>query len=219
MHKLLFLIVIITVVFFVACSSESIPESEDLEDNNGEGSDKIGEEIDMDRLSDLEGILWEADGKMGIVLSHGAIYDAASWEIQGKELANNDIAAFAVEAINKEELIIAGKLLKDELKLDKVFLIGASAGGATSIEALKADGTIFDKVVLLSPGGDATTVEDIPVFVIYSEGEGYVNLEESKATNLKLLEIPGNAHAQRIFNDKQNSSKVMEELINFLKEE
>lgn len=219
MRKLLFVLIITTVVLLVACSREPIPVSDDLEVDIGEGSDEIVEELDMDRLNELEGILWKADGEIGVVLSHGAIYDGASWEVQGTELANNGIAAFAVEDINQNALLIAGKLLKDTLKLDKVFLIGASAGGATSIQAVKADGTVFDKLVLLSPAGDATTVKDIPVFVIYSEEEGYENLEASKATNLKLLEIPGNAHAQRIFNDEENSREVMEALIDFLIEE
>lgn len=166
----------------------------------------------------MEGTLWEADGELGVVLSHGAAYDADSWEEQGKQLAENDITAFAVEDTDKEELIAAAEWLEDEQDIEEVAILGASAGGTSAIEAVEEEETLLNKVVLLSPGGDATAIKDIPVFVVYSEEEGFEDLEDNQPNNLETLSIPGDAHAQELFQDNETSEKVMEEIREFLDE-
>ncbi|MDN6194740.1 MAG: hypothetical protein L0I88_06880 [Alkalibacterium sp.] len=217
MRHFLFSALIISSLVLGACSSDSTDRNNQTEsDTDDMRSDTSN---NLDKFSDLEGILWEADSDIGVVLSHGAIYDAASWEAQGSELAEKGITAFAVEDTSQNELLSAGKRMKDELSLDKVFLLGARAGGSSAIRAVNDDEEIFDKLALLSPGGDATTVKNMPVFVIYSEEEGYETLEEADGSNLRLLEFPGRDHAQELFNDKEKSKKIMEALFDFFEKE
>jgi len=214
MRKYLVLIVLLSGVIFTACDDGSVLESNDIESNKAEE----GEIVVLDNTNEFEGILWEADSEIGVVLAHGAVYDAASWEAQGKQFAEENIIAFAVKNTDKDELIAVANMLKNEMGVEKVALVGASAGGASSIEAVKEDETVFDKLILLSPVGDPTRIKDIPVFVIYSEKEGFKDLEESEASNIKTLEIPGDAHAQALFKDDEKSEKIMKEMIDFLKE-
>src|SRR5699024_7374702 len=164
---------------------------------------------------EVEGTLWEADGELGVVLSHGAAYDADSWEEQGKQLAENDITAFAVEDTDKEELIAAAEWLEDEQDIEEVAILGASAGGTSAIEAVEEEETLLNKVVLLSPGGDATVINGIPVVVVYNEGEGFVELEDNQQNKLDALSIPGEAHAQELVQDNETVQKGMEDIRQF----
>lgn len=219
MRKYLFLIVLITSVFFTACDDGSILESENSENNTVESNERKEVKIaELEDISGVEGILWASDSDVGVILAHGAIYDANSWQAQGQQFANENIVAFAVEDTNKDELITAANRLKDEIGVEKVVLVGASAGGASSIKAVKEDETVFDKVILLSPVGDATEIEGIPVFVIFSAEEGYEYLEASEAGNIRILKIPGSAHAQALFKDDEKSERVMEAMIDFINE-
>src|SRR5699024_12445536 len=94
----------------------------------------------------VEGTLWEADGELGVVLSHGAAYDADSWEEQGKQLAENDITAFAVEDTDKEELIAAAEWLEDEQDIEEVAILGGSAGGTSAKEDVEEEETHLTKI-------------------------------------------------------------------------
>ncbi|HLR54803.1 MAG TPA: prolyl oligopeptidase family serine peptidase, partial [Pseudogracilibacillus sp.] len=151
-------------------------------------------------------------------LSHGAAYDADSWEDQGEQFAENNVTAFAVEDTNDEELVDAAEWLKEEQGVEKVAVLGASAGGASAIEAVEKDDTVFDKVALLSPGSDATSIKDTPVLVVYSEEEGFEDLEENQPENLETLAISGDAHAQEMFQDDEKSTEVMKKITAFLEE-
>jgi len=226
MGRYLFLLVVISSIVFTACEDGSTIENENslnktLESNEGIDNKESSEEemAEIGGLSDIEGILWASKGsKIGLILAHGAIYDANSWQAQGQEFAQENMVAFAVENTNKDVLISAGNRLKDELGLDKVILVGASAGGASSIKAVIEDETPFDKVILLSPVGDATEIQDLPVLVIYSEQEGYAALEESRPSHIITLAIPGSAHAQALFKEEDKAGIVMEAMIEFIKD-
>ena len=141
-----------------------------------------------DNLSQIEGILWEANGDIAIVFSHGAIYDAKSWENQELELLDDNISSFAVEDISVDQVIAAGKLLKVEKDLNKIILIGASAGGASAIKAVNQEPSLFDKIILLSPAGNPTSIEEIPLLSISSSPFSIIKskLDNSFRYKLKL---------------------------------
>jgi len=219
MYKTIFSLVLLSGILLTACGSGSVSENENHENNKEETKETTqNEEPASEEVDDVEGTLWEADGDVGIVLAHGAAYDADSWEEQGKEFAKENIPAFAVEDTSEKAFMDAAEMLKEEQEVQKVAIVGASAGGASAIEAVEADETVFDKVVLLSPGGDATAIEETPVLVIYSEEEGFDDLEEDQPDNLETIAISGDAHAQELFQDEEKSDKVMSEMIEFLDE-
>lgn len=165
----------------------------------------------------IDGTLWGSDGNIGVVLSHGAVYDADSWEEQGKEMSEQGMIAFAVEDTSPDHLISAANMLKEEYDVDKVALVGASAGGSTAIDAITEHDFDFDRIVLLSPGGDVSELSNIPVLVIYSEDEGYDELD-TLDSNVQTYSIPGSTHAQAMFEDEEEGGYIMDEMIQFLKE-
>src|SRR5699024_3571745 len=147
MFKAILPILIFTGMTLTACGGESVPEktqqANDNEETNGAEQNEKQESTETD--DDVEGALWEADGELGVVLPHGAAYDADSWEDQGEQFAENHVTAFAVEDTNDAELIAAAEWLKEEQGEKKVEVLGASAGGATAIEAVDKDDTVSNK--------------------------------------------------------------------------
>lgn len=216
MDKKLILITGIMLALMTACSIET-PQVVN-QTSSSSGGESVTQAAPNDGLSQLEGILWVAEGPIGLVLSHGAIYDAKSWEDQALAFVDEDMTSFAVEDIGQDQLIAAGKALKEEKGLETVILIGASAGGGSAIQAATREPDLFDKVILLSPVGDPTSIEESPLLVVFSEAEGYEALLKSTASNLETLVIAGNAHAQRLFNDEDSSKKVMERMLAFIRE-
>ena len=54
--------------------------------------------------------MWGEDGDIGVILSHGSVYDADSWKEQGEQLAEEGMVAFAVEDTDPETLIAAANM-------------------------------------------------------------------------------------------------------------
>lgn len=201
----------VAVLFSLAACQGDDPGSQSPEKED-ENSSETSEE------SNIEGELWKGDGDLAVVLSHGAVYNAESWDDQGKKLADNGITAFATEDTSPRTLKKAAAMLKEEHGAEEVALMGASAGGSSAIEAVTEGDFDFQKVVLLSPGGDPMKISDTPVLTVYSEEEGYRELEENAGESMETMEISGGAHAQEIFKGEK-SEEVISKIIQFLKEE
>lgn len=119
-----------------------------------------------------EGMIWGDGGDYGVVISHGAAYDAASWRPQAERIADNGMVVLAVEDTSAESLTVAARYLEDQQDLNGVVLLGASAGGQTAIQAAADNANAFDQLILLSPaGGDVSQLGNIPKLFIYSEDE------------------------------------------------
>lgn len=204
---------------------------QDSDDNNAADSDETNTDeastndesnhsnSDEQQPDEIDGTLWGEESDFGVVMSHGAAYDADSWEDEGQQLADEGMTVFAVEDTDPDTLMAASDMLKEEYGVEQVAVIGASAGGQTAIEALEQEDADFDRVILLSPSGDATEIEDEPVLVIYSEEEGFDDLEDNKGSNIETIAIPGSAHAQELFDDAEKGEQTMDHIINFLEEE
>src|SRR5699024_1643718 len=218
-HKsLLFLF---TVIFILTACANADNNDNQNSPNNSTSESENSQEENTPQDDDIDGTMWGEDGDIGVILSHGAVYDADSWKEQGEQLAEEGMVAFAVEDTDPETLIAAANILEEEQGVGKIVIIGASAGGGTAIEAVNKAEVDFDRVILLSPGGDATSIANIPVLAIYSEEEGFEELEEAAETtdNLEAISIPGSAHAQELFQDDEKAEQVMEEIINFINKE
>lgn len=182
----------------------------------------LGHTVTAQPTPKVDGTLWKADGNMGVIFSHGAAYDADSWENQGEALAKHDIVGFAVEETAEKDVIKAAKMLKADFNVDKIALIGASAGSEAVIQAAQNTEPAIDQVILLSPVKAPTAITEIPVFVIYSEDEGFDQLEntidQDEHSNIETMALPGDAHAQAIFKEKAQGEKAMKKIIDVLKE-
>ena len=73
-------------------------------------------------------------GNYGVILLHGAAYDAASWTPQAEQIAEEDMVVLALEDTAARNIIIAIDYMEVELGVDQVALIGASAGTSPALE-------------------------------------------------------------------------------------
>ncbi len=170
-----------------------------------QASDSSGEEVSV---GETDAIVW-GTGDRGAVLAHGAAYDAASWEDQGRTLAENGVVALAVEETSASNVRSAINYLKEESGVESVALIGASAGSRGVLEAAEASSEEVSQIILLSGMGDVSGLGEQPKLFVASEGEGGLAEEVSRmaeeapgAENEALL-LPGDAHAQAIFQTEE----------------
>ena len=158
-------------------------------------------------LGDSWAIVW-GEGDRGVVLSHGAAYDAASWESQGQALEENGMVALAVEDVSPGSLRFAIDYLKKEYDVESAALIGASAGAGPVLEVAEEDPEEVGQIMLLSGTGEVSGLGDYPKLFVASEGEGIAGearrmAEEAPGDQNEALILPGDAHAQSIFQTEE----------------
>lgn len=170
------------------------------------GSDVSGERVTVG-ADDAEAIVW-GEGDRGVVLAHGAAYDAASWESQGRTFEENGVVALAVEDTRPRNLRSAVEYLKEEYEVGSVALIGASAGAGPVLQVAREDPEEIGQIIILSGTGDVSDLGEYPKLLVASEGEGIADqvrlmAEEAPGDWNEALILPGDAHAQAIFETEE----------------
>ncbi len=172
-------------------------------------------------VGDTEAIVW-GEGDLGVVLAHGAAYDAASWESQGRTFEENGVVALAVEDTRPRNLRSAVEYLKEEYDVESVALIGASAGAGPVLQAAREGPEEISQILLLSGTGDVSGLGEDPKLFVASEGEGIADqvrlmAEEAPGDQNEVLILPGDAHAQAIFQTKEGE-RLMKDILDRLEE-
>ena len=168
-----------------------------------------------------EAIVW-GEGERGAVLAHGAVYDAASWGDQAQRIAKNGAVALAVEDTSAQSVAEAARYLKDERGVRYVTLVGASAGTGGVLGAAEGNRGLADGLILLPGTGDVSGLGEYPKLFVASEGEGLAPevrrmAEEAPGGRNKALILPGDAHAQAIFETDQGE-RLVRAILKLLKE-
>lgn len=195
----------LAVALFAAGCGASNEGSGGSQGGKEQASDSSGEEVSV---GETEAIVW-GTGDRGAVLAHGAAYDAASWEDQGRTLAENGVVALAVEETSANNVRSAINYLKEEYGVGSVALIGASAGSRGVLEAAGANSEEVGQIILLSGMGDVSGLGEQPKLFVASEGEGGLAeevtrmAEEAPGAENEALLLPGDAHAQAIFQTEE----------------
>lgn len=154
-------------------------------------------------VGDTEALEW-GDGDYGVVLVHGAAFDAASWEAQAKRIGAAGTTTLALEDIGPDDIAGAVAYLREDRGIQDVALIGGSVG-ADAILGLSAEQPdLADQLILLSPNRVVEGLGDQPKLFIASEDESVADvsrtLAESSPGEENVVDIlPGAAHAQNIF--------------------
>jgi pimeloyl-ACP methyl ester carboxylesterase len=166
-------------------------------------------------------VLW-GEGERGVVLAHGAAYDAASWEPQGQTLEENGASALAVEETSPSNLRTAIRYLKEESGVESVTLIGASAGARPVLEVGGEDPEKIDQLILVSGIGDVSNLGEYPKLFVASEGEGIAErvrqmADEAPGERNEALILPGDAHAQAIFQTEEGE-RLMQVILERIEE-
>jgi pimeloyl-ACP methyl ester carboxylesterase len=186
----------------------------------GGGGGSAGSGAEYTTLGGTEALVW-GEGDYGVVLAHGASYDAASWEPQAKELARNGMVVLAVEDTSRESVAAAAGYLKDERAARGVALVGSSAGTSGVLEAAEAHPELPDQLIILSGVGDASRLGAYPKLFVASADEGLAEearqmAEESPGTRNEALIVAGDAHAQGIF-DTEEGGMLMDAILERLR--
>ncbi|MGI8721459.1 MAG: hypothetical protein ACR2JG_04450 [Geodermatophilaceae bacterium] len=191
-----------------ATVDDSASADPDADADSGDGS---GQRVE---LGTSDALVWGGGGDYGVVLVHGAAFDAASWEQQAARFADEGLAVLAVEDTSAETLIAAIDFLEVERGAQEVALLGASAGAAAVINAAVANPDSYDQLVLLSPaGGDVAALSDGPKFFIYSLDEGSAGsieqlIADAPGQDNEVLAVEGSAHAQAVFETSAGTDVV-----------
>ena len=178
------------------------PEGRDPAKSSSEAA--FGERVEVE---ETEAPLW-GEGDYGVVLAHGAAYDAASWEEQARRIAEEGMIALAVEDNAPENLLAGMEFLKGGRGAEGVALLGASAGGSDVLRTAGENPGIPDQLILLSATGDVSGLGEEPKLFVASEGEGIAGevrrmAKEASGDRNEALVLPGDAHAQAIFGTEE----------------
>jgi pimeloyl-ACP methyl ester carboxylesterase len=166
-----------------------------------------GTEVEVDGAGAL---VW-GDGDYGVVLAHGASFDAASWEPLAQRIADQGSVALAVEDISPESILAAADYLRQEVGVEGVALLGGSAGADGILDAVSGQPEASDQLILLSPNSEVEGLGPQPKLLVASEGESVADVSRNLAAsaagdqNVAMI-LPGDAHAQNIFDTGQGEA-------------
>ncbi len=214
----LFRLVVVVGIFSVGCGSPD--EQSGGQGGSSSGSSRAGSGEAV-AVGGTEALAW-GEGDRGVVLAHGAAYDAASWEHQARRIAEKGVVALAVEDTSAQGVAEAARYLKEERGVRDVTLIGASAGTSGVLGAAEKNTGLADQVILLSGTGDVSGLGEYPKLFVASEGEGLAGevrrmAEVAPGDRNEVLILPGDAHAQAIFETNQGE-RLMQAILELLKE-
>jgi pimeloyl-ACP methyl ester carboxylesterase len=166
--------------------------------------DVSGERVE---IAGAEALVW-GEGRCGVVLAHGVVFDAASWTPQAARIAHEGMMAIAVEDVAPGSILAAAEYLKAERGVKHVALLGGSAGADAILEAVLREPGSADQLILLSANRPVEGLGAEPKLFVASEDEPVASvsrqLGRTAAGEENEVEIlPGDAHAQHIFNTEQ----------------
>lgn len=172
-------------------------------------------------IDGTEALTW-GDGAYGVVLAHGAAFDAASWGAQAVRIAEQDATVVAVEDISPDAIAAALAHLQGNGVAD-VALVGGSAGADAILQLAAEQPALADQLILLSPNSIQDGLGTQPKLFVASEDEPLVGVARELADTApgednEDLVVPGSAHAQNIFDSDQGETvtlAVLERLAEF----
>lgn len=188
-----------------AGSGSASQASDDTATSGRPETDSTGERITIDGD---EALLW-GDGSAGIVLAHGAAFDAASWEDQASQVAEQGYSVIAVESIDPGAIAAAVTYLREEADAAGVALIGGSAGANAILDLVSGDDEVDpSQLILLAPTSVVDGLGTEPKLFIASEGDPVAHVSEELAKTAngddnEVLIVSGSAHAQNMFDTDQ----------------
>ncbi|GHJ57503.1 hypothetical protein NOK12_00230 [Nocardioides sp. OK12] len=163
-----------------------------------------GERISL--VDEGDALRW-GDGSYGVVLAHGAAFDAASWQEQAVAIAEQGATVVAVEDLTAEAMAAAVERLRED-GAEEVALVGGSAGADAALRLLSERPDLVDRVVTLSANSVVEGLGEQPKLFIASEDEPVAEVSEQLAATApgddnEVLLLPGSDHAQHLFDGDQ----------------
>lgn len=184
--------------------------------STGSTGDSSGQTISV---AGAPALRW-GQGDYGVVLAHGAAFNAASWEEQAVAIADQGASVIAVEDIDPDAIRDAVEQLQGEGVAD-VALVGASAGADAILDLASQDPELADQLILLSPNATVEGLGEEPKLFVASKDEPVAHVstelaESSPGEENAVMILPGSAHAQNIFATDQ-AGPVLDAMLQRLK--
>lgn len=206
MKTLLVLLSILLAFIAAGCSGNG-----DVDTPSSDG-DSSGAKIEV---GDGDALQW-GDGEYGVVLAHGAAFDAASWEEQATAIADQGATVIAVEDVAPESIAAAVAKLQDDGHPD-VALVGGSAGADAILQLASQRPDQADQLVLLSANGVVDGLGEEPKLFIASEDEAVADVSRqladgSPGDDNEVILLPGSDHAQNIF-DGESADEALDAIL------
>lgn len=214
----------LTCLILTGCggSDESVesPPTDDSTSEGGSATEGGSDEGSSVTINGNEALTW-GDGPYGVVLAHGAAFDAASWQDQAPAMADTGATVVAVEDISPEGINDAVTYLQDS-GIDDVALVGGSAGADGILDLASDQPDLPDQLILLSPNSPVEGLGEEPKLFIASEDEPVADVstelaENSPGSDNEATLLPGSAHAQNIF-DTDQAEPVLDAMLERLTE-
>ncbi len=193
---------VLAALVLAGCSSTQTP---------GDSAGSSPADATRGQVGGNDSLRW-GDGARGVVLAHGAAFDAASWSEQAPLIADQGFTVVAVEDISPDAIESAVKALQSE-GIEDVALVGGSAGADAILQLASDQPNLPAQLILLSPNSVVDGLGEEPKLFIASEDESVADVSTQLADagpgsdNMAVL-LPGSAHAQNIFDTDQGETVV-----------
>lgn len=193
-------------VVLAGCGGGATTSGESSSGEGSSGEQAAGEGSSGEPAAGVDGLVW-GEGETGVVLAHGAAFDAASWQAQATVLAEAGLTVLAVEDISPEG-IEAGIEELNERGVDDVALAGGSAGADSILDLASRRPGLASQLVLLSPNATVEGLGEEPKLFIASRDESVAGVSTELASSApgddnQVELVPGSAHAQHLFDTDQ----------------
>ena len=157
-----------------------------------------------------------------VIFAPGAMYVKDSWHFLAARFQELGIGSVALNSGTAPDLLSGIAFLKAK-GVQKIAVVGASAGGAGVLSALRDDpDPLVDAVVLLAPAGGPPLQNDAmrKLFIVaeddmISSSADVYRLYKRSSDPKIFKELKGSDHAQRLFDSKQKEI-VMKLIIHFI---
>ena len=173
--------------------------------------------------AETEAAFFPAKPERAVIFAPGAMFSKESWYFLAERFQKMGVSSVALDSGSTADLLNGIAYLK-EMGVDKIAIVGASAGGAGvlfTLQEQKIDPDV-DTVILLAPaGGEPLTSKNIRKLFIVAEDDmisssaEVYNLYIASADPKVYHELKGSDHAQRLF-DSDLKETVIQLIINFI---
>jgi pimeloyl-ACP methyl ester carboxylesterase len=179
--------------------------------------------ITITGTAETEAAFFPAKSDRAVVLAPGAMFSKESWYFLAERFQKMGISSVALDSGSTPDLL-NGIAYLQKMGVEKIAIIGASAGGAGVLFTLQEQKIVpgVDTVILLAPaGGKPLKKKNIRKLflvaeddMISSSAEVY-NLYDDSADPKVYHELKGSDHAQRLF-DSDLREAVIQLIIDFI---
>jgi dienelactone hydrolase len=173
--------------------------------------------------AETEAAFFPAKSDRAVVLAPGAMFSKESWYFLAERFQKMGISSVALDSGSTPDLL-NGIAYLQKMGVEKIAIIGASAGGAGVLFTLQEQKIApgVDTVILLAPaGGKPLKKKNIRKLFIVAEDDmisssaEVYNLYDDSADPKVYHELKGSDHAQRLF-DSDLRETVIQLIIDFI---